>query len=322
MKAEDCYRQLAEEIHSERQDPAIWAWALAQSGGDADRTKAHYIRRRFADMKAAEQASAVPADSPLQHLRGELRQQLAVQQKKSLYAVLGVAADASDETIAGTIARITATGTPLDAETAYAVEALGDPEAREQFDRRLLAQLRQRKVVVSFDAPLEQDGTALFSGALKAFAGVALALGLGYLGLGYSREKSDRELRLKEAELRQNVVERTAEIADRVVDNQKSAIDVVAAAQARAAEERERALMEARMRDDKYRMDQAYRQEQQLALAEQRRQQSEQYRAHAETRRRDAEAAAATRAIRQQAIQDAIARGNYNEAQRLRNQPY
>jgi hypothetical protein len=76
------------------------------------------------------------------------------------------------------------------------------------------------------------------------------------------------------------------------------------------------------MRDDKYRIDQAYRQEQQLALTEQRRQQAEQSRLQSESRRRDAEAAAAARTFRQQAIQDAISRGNYNEAQRLRNLPY
>jgi hypothetical protein len=34
------------------------------------------------------------------------------------------------------------------------------------------------------------------------------------------------------------------------------------------------------------------------------------------------EAQAATRVIRQQAIQDAMARGNHNEAQRLRSQQY
>lgn len=157
---------------------------------------------------------------------------------------------------------------------------------------------------------------------LKAIAGVLLVLVIGYLGLGYFREKSEREIWMKEAELRRDEIHRKAEIADRIVDNQKTLIEASTAAQERAAEARERAQLEARMRDDKYRLDQAYRQEQQQALAEQRRLQMEQSRLQAEARRRDAEAATSARAVRQQAIQDAIARGNHNEAQRLRNQPY
>lgn len=323
MQVEDCFRQVADEIAAGQQDRALWAWALAESGGDTDKTKALYIRRRFAALTAAAQAVAVSPDSELQRLRIELRRQLALQQKNSFYSALGVAADSSDATIADAIGRITAAGAPLDAETAYAVEALGDPQARERADRRLLEQLRKRNAAVIFAAPEEQAvATTAMGGGLKALAAAVLVLGVGYLGLSYSKGKSEHELRLKEVELRKDVVERSAEIADRVVDNQKSAIDASATAQERAAEARDRAQLETRMRDDKYRLDQAYRQEQQLAQAEQRRQQMEQSRLQAEARRRDAEAAASTRAIRQQAIQGAIARGNHNEAQRLRSQQY
>lgn len=323
MQVEDCFRRIADEIEAGQQDRALWTWALAESGGDAEKTKALYIRRRFAALNATAPARAVAADSAIQGLRLELRRQLALQQKPSLYSALGVPADSSDAAIAAVIARLRDAGTPLDAETAYAVETLGNPRAREEADRRLLAQLRPRNAAVIYTAPTEQLAAATsMGGGLKALALALLLFGLGYLGLGYSRDKSEHELRLKEAALRQEVVERTAEIADRVVDNQKAAIDVSAAAQQRAAEARERVELEARLRDDKYRLDQAYRQEQQLAQAEQRRQQMEQSRLQAEARRRDAEAAASTRLIRQQAIQDAVARGNLNEAQRLRAQQY
>lgn len=321
MQVEDWFRRIADEIEAGQQDRALWAWALAESGGDAEKTKALYIRRRFAALTAAAPSRAVQPDTELHRLRVELRRQLALQQKKSLYTVLGVPADSSDAEIAGAIGRIRAAATPLDAETAYAIEALGDPQARERADRRLMEQLRKRPTAVTVDAPIE-PAAATVGGGLKLLAAAVLALGLGYLGLSYSKGKAEHELRLKEAELRKGVVERTAEIADRVVDNQKSAIDASVAAQERAAEAQDRTQLEARMRDDKYRLDQAYRQEQQVALADQRRQQMEQFRLQAEARRRDAEAAASTRAIRQQAIQDAIARGNLNEAQRLRNQPY
>jgi hypothetical protein len=69
------------------------------------------------------------------------------------------------------------------------------------------------------------------------------------------------------------------------------------------------------MREDHTRFERTLQQEQRTAQAEQARQQ-------AETRRKEAESAAAARALRQQLIQDAMARGNVNEAQRLRNQQY
>lgn len=260
-----------------------------------------------------------PTDS-LPLLRAELRRQLALQQKPSLYAVLGIPADSSDVQVAEAIARQATAGTPADAETRYAMETLGNPQAREMFDRRLLDQLKQGPSVLR---PAEvRTATGGHSGTVKLVAMVALVLGLGYLGLGVSRERTERELRLKEAQLREESLRKAAEIANRVVDHQQSVTEASAAAQERAAEARERALAEARMREDKYRLDQAHRQEQQTALLEQRRQQSEQTRLQAETRRKEAEAMAQTRAIRQQAIQDAIARGNYNEAERLRNLPY
>lgn len=323
MQEEDCYRKVAEEIDSGRQDRALWAWALAESGGDADKTKALYIRRRVDALMAAAKPAAAPPNSELQRLRGELRRQLAAQRKESFYSSLGVPADSSDDAVAEAIGRIAAAGMMVGAETRYAIETLGDPAARERFDRRLVEQLRNPSVsgAVAFPAQEAVAGMQV-GGGLKVLAGVALVLGLGYLGLGYHKQTSEREIRMKEAELRREELHRKAEIVDRVVDNQKTAIEAATGAQERAAEARERAQLDARMRDDKYRMDQAYRQEQQAAQAEQRRQQMEQSRQQAETRRRDSEAAASTRAIRQQAIQDAIARGNYNEAQRLRNQPY
>lgn len=321
MHADECYRKIAEEIDSGQQDPALWTWALAGSGGDTDKTKALYIRRRFAALTAGTQPPV--QNSELDRLRGELRRQLALQRKQSLYSVLGVPADSSDAAIAEAIGRLTASGAALDAETRYAIDALGHAATREEFDRRLMEQLSSRKAAIAMPlAAARPEAAPAATNALKIAAAVTLVLGLGYLGLGYSKDKTERELRLKEAQLREAQVQRAAEIADRIVDNQQTVIEASAAAQERNAEARERALMESRMREDKYRLDNAYRQEQQAAQAEQRRQQMEQSRLQAETRRKDAEAAAAMRTVRQQAIQDAIARGNHNEAQRLRAQQY
>ncbi|MCF8152339.1 MAG: hypothetical protein K9K30_12505 [Burkholderiaceae bacterium] len=321
MNDQDHYRRIAEEIDSGRQDSSVWARALAESGGDADKTKALYIRRRFAALTAGKPTEA--ADSELGRLRAELRRQLAAQRKQSLYSVIGVPADSSDAAIAEAIDRIKAKSASLDAETRYALEALGDPAAREQFDRRLLEQLSVRKTTPMPAAQLAANETATpLSSALKVLAGVVLVLGIGYLGLGFTKEKSAHEVRIKEIELHKNVVERSVEIADRVVDNQKTAIEASSALREQNAAARESAQLDARMREDKRRLDQAYRQEEYAAQQEQRQQQAEQRRLQMEARRKAAETEAQTRAIRRQAIQDAMARGNFNEAERLRNQQY
>lgn len=274
--------------------------------------------------EARVQAPVPPATqgSELQRLRAELRRQLALLRKPSLYSVLGVPADSSDAAIASAIERIRGFGSVLDAETCYAMEALGDAAVRESFDRRLLAQLKERKPALNEVFALQPSADSSWSASGKALTMLILVLGIGYLGLGYMREKSEREIRIKEVELREAEVRRSAEIAERVADNQQAAIELFAAAQAQAAEARQRGEIEARMREDKQRLDMAFRQEQQAQLTEQRRQQLEQNRQQMEARRRDVEAANATRLIRQQASQDAIARGNYNEAQRLRNMAY
>lgn len=324
MKAEDYYRQIAIELDSGRRDSATWARALAESGGEADKTKALYIRYRFTELGKQHPAAALAdGDSELQRLRADLRRRLALQRKESLYSVIGVPADASDATIADAIRRLPALSSLQDAETRYALEVLGDAATRETYDRRLMEQVRERQPaanVVFVSEP--KPATGFMDGPMKALSLSLLVLGIGYLGLDYSREKTARELRIKELALRETEVKRAAEIAERAAENQKSSAEASAAAQERAAEARERAQVEARMREDKQRLDQAFRQEQQTAQAEQRRQQAEQSRLQAETSRRNAEAANANRVLRQQAIQDAIARGNHNEAQRLRNMAY
>lgn len=327
MNADKRYQQIADEIDKGQQDRAIWAWALAESGGDADKTKALYIRRRFTQLSAV--SPEAPVDSEIQRLRIELRRQLAAQRKQSLYSVIGVPADSSDAAISEAIARLSAEKASLDAETRYAMDELGNPQAREEFDRQLLEQLKSRRAIsTSKSAPEAMpvgSGTHI-SSALKAVAGVALVLGIGYLALGFTKEKRSHEIRIKEVELQKDVVERSAEIANRVVENQTTVIEASTAARERSAQERERAQeqaqLEAQMREDRRRLDMEYQKEAQAEMAEKRRQQSEQRRAESETRNKAYEAANQTRAIRQQAIRDAIARGNHNEAERLRNQQY
>lgn len=323
MEVQDCYRLVAEEIESGRQDRAIWAWALAESGGDPEKTKAYYIRRRIAVLTADSGAPAAAPDAGLQKVRVELRRQIALQHKNSLYSVLGVPADSSDADVAAAIRGITATGVTLTPEIRYAVDVLGDPDAREQFDRRLLDQLISPRSVASpgnFESASVETG-ATGSGLKMAIAVLAM-LGTGYLGVSYFQAKSEREIRIKETEIKRIESERRAAIVERVAAERAAAMETAKMEHERTAQAREVAQIEARMREDHTRFERTLQQEQRTAKAEQARQQVEQSRQQAETRRKEAESAAAARALRQQLIQDAVARGNVNEAQRLRNQQY
>jgi flagellar biosynthesis GTPase FlhF len=316
MKEEGCYGLVAEEIESGRQDRALWARALAESGGDSGKTKAYYIRRRIAAMTADSSAPAATSDSGLQKVRTELRRQIVLQGKNSLYAVLGVPADCSDADVAAAIRRIAAPGSALTPEIRYAVEVLGDPDAREQFDRRLLDQLNPPKpAAVSRNYEPATVETTGMGGGFNLMTVALLMLGVGYLGLSYFKEKSEREIRIKETEIRRIESERAATAAELAAAERKAAMEISIAEQAKAAQSREVAQIETRMREDHTRFERTLQQEQRTAQAEQARQQ-------AETRRKEAESAAAARALRQQLIQDAMARGNVNEAQRLRNQQY
>lgn len=316
MEVQDRYALVAEEIESGRQDRAIWAWALAESGGDTEKTKAYYIRRRIAALSADSRAPAATPDAGLQKIRVELRRQIALQGKNSLYSVLGVPADSSDTAVAEAIRGITAAGSPLTPEIRYAVDVLGDPDAREQFDRRLLDQLNPPRQAVAprIYEPAGPEASGM-GGGFKMMTIVLLMLGAGYLGLSYFQAKSEREIRIRETELRRVESERIAAVAERVAAEQVAAMEAAKAEREKAAQASEVVQIEKRMREDHTRLERTLQQEQRKVQAEQARQQ-------AEARRKEAESAAASRAVRQQLIQDALARGNVNEAQRLRNQQY
>ena len=148
MNTSKVLKKIADEIGTGRQDLEVWTWALAEAGGDSEKAAAHYVQRRMAALAAKEPEPDSP-EAKLVRLRAEIRRQLALQNRKSLYSVLGVPADAGDMEVARTIALRVDAGASLDAETRYAVEILGNPQAREQFDRNLLGQLSTRFVAAA-----------------------------------------------------------------------------------------------------------------------------------------------------------------------------
>ncbi|MBK9021169.1 MAG: hypothetical protein IPL72_14745 [Sulfuritalea sp.] len=323
MNTSKVLKKIADEISTGRQDLEVWTWALAEAGGDAEQAKAHYVQRRMAALAAKEPDPDSP-EAKLARLRAEIRRQLALQNRKSLYSVLGVPADAGDTEIARTIALRVDAGASLDPETRYALEILGNPEAREQFDRNLLGQLSTRFVAAARASDMVEPDPVSSPGShwQMWLAAVLVVLGAGYLWQGHSRDMAEREVRLKEVEAHKEEVRLKALATERMVETRAMQVEATIEQQQRANEQRERLAQESIQRQDRYNFELALRQEQRAEQVEQRRVQAEQARALAEARRRDAEAQAATRMIRQQAIQDAMARGNHNEAQRLRSQQY
>ncbi len=131
------FEQIARELASGRMKEGTWARALAEADSDPQRARSLYVRMRNDQLSAETEAPA--ADAELHTLRGELTRALKRSRHGSLYASIGLTADASDGEIASTLTRLRRQG--LSAEMRYAAETLGSPARRAEYDRRLLSQV-------------------------------------------------------------------------------------------------------------------------------------------------------------------------------------
>lgn len=86
------YKQAAEEIESNHRDDSLWYKAFAEGGGDDKATKATYIRLRVEQLRRA----AVTTSAAVKVTSAHAAQPPFT---KTLYGVLGIAKDASDEQI-------------------------------------------------------------------------------------------------------------------------------------------------------------------------------------------------------------------------------
>lgn len=213
----------------------------------------------------------------LQALRGELRRQLALQQKGSLYASLGLSADASDEAIADAVARLSAGGAPADAELRYAIEILGRPASREAFDRHLIEQLRKPKAPVLVVEPSIARGGGRSPWLLPVTVGIfgLLLLGMAWLGLNFMKENADREMKLLEAQARAEESRRRAEAIPQTSELARRAADASTAVQQRELDAQDKAGDEARAREERFREEREKIYQQQLAREDKLRQEAE-----------------------------------------------
>ena len=215
--------------------------------------------------------------SDLQVLRGELRRQLALQQKNSLYSVLGLAADASDAAITEAVARVTGGGAQPDAEQRYAIEILGRPESREAFDRQLLEQLRRPKpsplVIEHVAGPRTGRSPWLMPVTVGIFG--LLLLGMAWLGLNFMKENAEREMKLLEAQARAEETRRRAEAIPKTSELMRRAVEASGEAQQRQADAQDQAGEEARAREERFREERERNYQQQLVREEKLRQEAE-----------------------------------------------
>lgn len=204
MTTNEIYKIIAGEIRDGTQDVPIWTQAFAEADGDDAKTKARYIRLRLAQLNggvAAKMAVSVvavtpstremppcrmPAYADLRFVRDSLAQRLAESGRRSLYSQFNLSASSEDGAIARETASVkakAAQGAALSAEDLYAIQTLGDPVRREQYDRKLLDTLSPVEPgPASFAPPVPGNS---ISPAVHIAAAVALIAIAAYSGLGY-----------------------------------------------------------------------------------------------------------------------------------------
>ncbi len=205
----ELYQKIADEIAARNVDAALWAQAMGIADGDEAKTQAAYVRLRFADLKkstvqphAAGYVSGAGARSTgndISAVRAELRRRLQALNKMSLYSTLGVQPDASDEVIAAAIADLDSRDMAglSAAEGKYARQTLGDPVLREQYDRKLLADVQSSLggPARSHSYEYAAENKVGWSSGKTSFAITVLAIVImGYLALDFYRARNDHDI--------------------------------------------------------------------------------------------------------------------------------
>jgi curved DNA-binding protein CbpA len=246
---EDIYKRIARELSTSRMDEGLWTRALAEADGNVERCKAIYIRirhdalvaqRRSPEIEAPISSSTgeAPPDNALRMLRWRLKRELANGGNSSLYSVLNVPVDCGDGEIRALVAKLRAAqppGTRPEAELQYAMDTLGDPDARAQYDRTLLRKIggdeEQPEAGLKRRARSSHSDDDTSSNWLEnrkglVLVGLASILILGYLvvaQINSSREaaarqealRKEQELREKELALKEKATERVLDMTER-----------------------------------------------------------------------------------------------------------
>ncbi len=246
MADESIYAQIADELELGTPDRALWTRATADSDGNADKTKAVYIRLRLADLKRKQAAAAAeslrlvedPAPaaadssasstsggfSSISSVRAELAAALLRLRKSSFYTVLQLTPEASDADVRDAIEayeeKIDAGQAKANDAFTFARETLGNPAARAAYDRRLQAQLEDEVVAPPREPRSRQRSNTpppltvqpfWLSGKMVAVAATGIALVLVFLGFSFYKERGAIAAKKAEIEAQALKINRAAD---------------------------------------------------------------------------------------------------------------
>lgn len=223
MSDDAFYKLIADELEQNETDRVLWTRALAEAGGDSDKTKALYIRLRLVELKKRAALSSpqptlkfVSASAPktsengLILLRTELSELLRMNKKSSFYSVLNMTPEATDSELGLAISSYEAkieSGVAMPSpEFKYAKETLENPKVRELYDRRLFARFAEEAAIPSRGRGSMQDGNdgvgSVFlslwtSRKSTVIIGVMSLAVVGYMLLGFYKERGITDARGK-----------------------------------------------------------------------------------------------------------------------------
>lgn len=244
----DLYKSIADELSSKTMDSALWTRAFSEAEGDLDKSKAIYIRLRFAALKKSAPASTSTqttigdgSPSDIKDLRYRIHAKLAVNKRATLYQSLGLQASCSDSDIAARVHAIASeaidAGISVKPEVKYAMDILRDPSTREQYDRKLWDDVSggfstSRPVAASSTSQsnFEDDSSSLFMGwwsskKVSVIIGVASVVVVGYLARDVFSIRKSHEVQKEIVKVQREAVNAAGAADIGRVDNQRFAIE-------------------------------------------------------------------------------------------------
>lgn len=251
MVDKNFYSLIADELESGKTDRALWTRALGESGGDPEKTKACYVRLRLVELKEAGSFAvqhthhpknggddANEAGNGLVVLRSKLAEALDASKISSFYSVLGLTPQATDAAVATAISaietRINSGASPSTPEFKYAKEALNNARAREAYDRRLYERFIQSVSPERTVSTNSHDQRAVAANTVltlwetrkaSVIIGVAALLAVGYMVLGFYKEREASATRKKALDVQVLQTNKAAEIATARVETERTLVE-------------------------------------------------------------------------------------------------
>ena len=246
MNDDQIYKIISDELSSDNTDSAAWTRAFASANGNPDLAKAHYIKARFAQLKKSISQSQIAKpetnngctneQNDIENLRFRIQARLAIQKKATFYDSLGLLPTCAEQDLITKINEITSSALnnsqPLKPEIKFAISNLQDGVSREQYDRKLWADLQApprlpKQPPVEHDSIQRADSLFLDWWETKKTSFVVVAIALlmfGYLGKDFFTIKSDKDVKKDVVKVQSEAVRAAKDIEMGKVDNQRYAI--------------------------------------------------------------------------------------------------